>query len=359
MLVARHTHPLEPSVVLREDRHPYVHGGGFGIATEVLAHSSLAEVLLELEPRRFKQCDHILDREERVLNAASARKITLVMENSPVVAALAQVKFGPIPLEWDLWLDPEKPESLEKAAIEHGSPFATVFGKLPFTRAIFLKSAPSVFQWVSTYNQAMGRFNSEHKIPPLCLDIKSPWSTANDINLFIQNLKQTLQIDVRYVGSFSNRQIAEINGPEKILFCHAVWDLKKNIKSGHFPKALMLNGADLEERSNLDALRNIADTHQLKIGIYVQEPEAGTSAVQRLIDMVNREPELFSLGFALGNGGDGRAPRMIKGSGAGVQQILLTNDTTLRNMRRVIILIGLLVLGLLVYRFLKIPKKIS
>lgn len=362
MKIDRHIHPLEPSVMLREDLHPYTHGGGFGIATEILADSSLADVLRTLEPRRFEQCNHILNQHKRVLNAISAKKITLVMENSPVVAALAQVKFGPISLEWDLWLDPEEPQSQEKAIIEHGSVFATLFGKLPSTRSYFLKSAPSVSCWIKTYNQAILYFSALSKrhieqMPPICLDIKSPWSTAIDINLFIQTLKQTFQIDVRYVGSFSYRQITAVIVPKKILFCHAVWDLKKKVESGNFPKSLMINGADLEMPSNLEALRKIAKEHQLEIGIYVQEPEAGTDAIQRLIEMVNAEPLLFNLGFALGNSRDGRAPRMIKGSGAGVQKLLLTNSALFK-MKRVIVQIGLLALSLLVIRWLNTPEKL-
>jgi len=335
MKIDRHIHPLAPSAMLPKDLHPYVHGAGFGIATEILADATLADLLRTLEPRRFEVCDQILNQENRVLNANSAKKITLAMENSPVVAALAQVKCGQVPLEWDIWLDPEEPWSLNKARIEHGSVFATLLGKFSFLRNYFLKSAPSVSSWVETYSQARRSFSHIEKLPPLCLDIKSAWSTARDIDLFVQNLKETLQIDVCYVGSFSYRQIAEIKGAEKILFCHAVWDLKKNVESGHFPKSIMLNGADLEEETNLDELRKIAKEHQLKIGVYVQEPEAGTAAVQRLIEMVNKEPELFSLGFALGNSRDGRAARMIEGSGAGVQKTVLTNGVVTK-MKRVI-----------------------
>jgi len=335
MRLDRHTHPLELPLNLLKGYHPYTHGGGFGIATEVFADSSLADVLQTLEPNRFEMCNHILDQHKRVLNAASARKITLAMENSPVIAALAQMKFGPIPLELDLWLDPQEPKSLEKAIVEHGSVAAMVFGRFSCMRSFFLKGAPSVSLWVDIYREALCRFSALdgdtiEKIPPLCLDIKSPWSTACDINLFVESLKNDWHIDVCYVGSFSYRQIAEVSGPEKILFCHAVWDLKENVRSGYFPQALMLNGADLEEEANLDTLREIAAEHQLKIGIYVQEPEAETAAIQRLINMVNADPVLFKLGFALGNSCDGKASRMIKGSGAGAQKLLLTNSILIK-----------------------------
>lgn len=356
MRLEHHIHPFESSVILQESLHPYIHGGGIGIATEILADPSLSDVLESLEPHRFRECDRILNKHNRVLNASSAKKISLAMENSPVLAALAQVKLGKTPVEWDIWLDPKDPQSSKRAIIEHGSIFATVLGIFPCTRSYFLKTAPSVAERVSIYKQAIVRFNalSNHKvekIPALCLDIKSPWSTSDDINRFIQNLKQTFQIDVCYVGSFTYKQIAQITGPKSILFCHAVWDLQKKVESGQFSRTFMLNGADLEEQ-NLQVLRKIAKEHQLEIGIYVQEPDAETKAIQRLIKLVNSEPELFKFGFALGNSRDGRAPRMIKGTGAGVQKILLTNSPFLK-MKRIIKQIGLFVRSYMPFHYLR------
>ncbi|MDP1608072.1 MAG: hypothetical protein Q8L98_02015 [Chlamydiales bacterium] len=345
MRLDRHIQP-ESSVMLL-DRHPYLHGGGFGIATEILADLSLADVFETLEPRRFIQCDRILNRHKRVLNATCAKEITLSMENSPVIAALAQIKLGVTSLEWDLWLDPKKPQSLKRAVVEHGSVFATLLGQFSFMRSYFLKSAPSVTEWLRIYKEAIFRFNALsnrkiEKMPSVCLDIKSIWSTADDINRFIRALKETFQINVCYVGSFSYQQIAQVTESKTILFCHAVWDLQQKVESGCFSKTLMLNGADLEERSHLEILREIVNKHELEIGIYVQEPEAGTEAVQRLIQMVNSEPKLFKLGFALGNSRDGRSSKMIKGSGAGVQKILLTNGI-LSKMQRMISQISLFV----------------
>jgi hypothetical protein len=246
-----------------------------------------------------------------------------------------------------VWLDPKEPQSPERAVVEHGSVFATLLAKFPFVRSYFLKSAPSATEWVRTYQAAISRFNALsnrkiEEIPSLCLDIKSGWSTADDINCFVRALKQTFQINVSYVGSFSYRQIAQVTDSKTILFCHAVWDLQKKVESGDFPKMLMINGADLEENSHLEMLRKIVNEYQLEVGVYVQEPEAGTEAVQRLIQMVNSEQELFKLGFALGNSRDGRSARMIKGSGAGVQKILLTNSI-LPKMQRVITQISLFV----------------
>jgi hypothetical protein len=354
MRLEHHLHPLESPVMLQIASHPYVHGGGIGIATEILADPFLAKVLEILEPDRFQECDRILDKHHRVLNAASARDIALAMENSPVLAALAQFKLGVIPLEWDLWLNPQEPQSLDKAFIGHGSLFPMLFRKFPFASLYFLKSAPSVVDWVNIYREASVRFNAlcQHnieKIPSICLDIKSSWSTADDINSFIQSLKKTFQIDVGYVGSFSYRQIAQINGPKPILFCHGVWDLKQKVESGYFLKTLMLNGADLEEEANLETLRKIAREKQLEIGIYIQEAEAETNTIQRLINLINSEQKLFKLGFALGNSRDGKASRMIKGSGAGRQKLLLTSSILIK-MQRVIMQIGLFVRSFLPLR---------
>ncbi len=344
ILNSRHVDPLAPLVNLREDLHPYLHGSGFGMGTEVLADPSSAEVLKKIEPNRFMECNGILDKYERVLNGSCAKQITLCMENSCVVAALAQLRIGLIPLELDVWIDKKEPGSLEKAVIGHGSVFAILFGKLPFMRNFFLKTAPSVTKWINGYKTAASCFNalSNRKIegmPSVCLDVKSVWSTANDIDCFVRALKRKFQINVRFVGSFSHRQIAQVTESETILFFHGLWDLQRSVELGCFPKMLMLNGADLEEGARLEILREIVDKYQVEIGIYVQESEADTKTVQCLIEMVNSEPELFKLGFALGNGRDGRSARMIKGSGAGAQQILLTNSI-LPKMYRMITRIG-------------------
>jgi len=333
-----HINPTIDPVILKKDLQPYVHGGGYGIATEILANPYFADVLKALEPSLYQSCDTILNKHRRVLNASSAKSITLAMENSPVVAALARFKLGLVPLEWDIWLDPDDPSSVNKAVILHGSVFAFVFGKFSSTRNYFLKSAPSVTRWVEVYNEAICKFNHLSKdniqgIPSICLDIKSPWSTAKDVNLFVQALNVNLNINVSYVGSFSFRQIEEVSGPKRILFTHALWDLKKKVASGSFPRSLMLNGADLQEDSDLGALLQIQKKCDVEFGLYIQEPEAGTDAVQRLIKLVNDNPKLFSLGFALGNRRDGRSARMIKGSGAGVQKPLLTR--TLLKIKRI------------------------
>ena len=220
----RHINPLETPLkdpdALKKNLHPYTHGGGFGIATEILADPFAATLLHELEPRRFKVCNEILENHDRKLNAASAKKIVLAMENSPVVAALAQIKFGPIPLEWDLWLDSKNPQSPEQAIVEHGSMRATLFSKFPFMRC-FSKASSSVSDWIDIYKKALERLKKNHEIEkisiekiPICLDIKSSWSTAHDINLFIQNIKKEFQINVRYVGSFSYQHLDKIENPD-------------------------------------------------------------------------------------------------------------------------------------------------
>lgn len=144
---------------LDKDLHPYTHGGGFGIATEIIVNQDLAVVLKKLEPYRFEKCNKILDKHKRVLNAACAREITLLMENSPVIAALAQKKIGRIPIEWDIWLDPKEPQSLKKSLIEHGSITATLFGVYPFLRKYLLKDALSAEAWLDIYKKADLSFN--------------------------------------------------------------------------------------------------------------------------------------------------------------------------------------------------------
>ncbi len=334
-----HIDPTQKSfVVLDQSRHPYIHGGGFGIATEILADIELSSLLKTLEPQRFRKCDRILDTHQRVLNAACSEEITLCMENSAVIAAIAQFKLGITPIEWDVWLDPNEPQSVEKAVVEHGSVFAILLGKVPSMRSYFLKSAPSVTEWVDTYHKAIVSCNCLSKVdgrkievmPSICLDIKSVWSTAEDIDCFVRALKDRFQINVSFVGSFSYQQIAQVKESQIILFCHAVWDLKKSVQSGHFSKRLMLNGADLKKKSHLEELIKMIDNHELQVGIYVQEPQADTAAVQSLIRMVNSDPTRFKIGFALGNGRNGLSAKMIKGSGAGVQKILLTDSVLIR-----------------------------
>lgn len=317
----------QDNVELPSNLHPYAHGAGFGIATEILGDPYLAAELEKSELQRYEECEQILAQHKWILNAASAKKITLCLENSPVLAAAARFKLGMHTLEWDIWLDQENPESLDKAVIKHGSILATLFGKYAFMRNYFVKSAPSVTEWVRIYKKtARELYSADVEIPPICLDIKSDWSTAQQIDSFIQALRREHNIEVRFVGSFLERQIAQVSEAPTILFCHAVRDLQQKVNSGGSVQTVMLNGADLEDPRNLATLRVIAKAKNLKIGIYVQEPEADTKAIQNLIHMVNNESELFSLGFALGNSRDGRAPYMIRGSGAGVQKLLMTNS---------------------------------
>lgn len=427
---SHHIHPLEPSIALRV--HPYAHGGGFGKATEIIASAFWGAMLQAFEPDRFAQCDSLLSH-KRVLNALTARKITLALENSAVVAAFTRMTQGPMTLEWDLWLDRNEPDSLEKAKIEHGNVFVTLF---PCTSQFFLRKAHTVITWLTAYLNSLDACGIHDKNLSVCLDIKSPWSIARDINNFVRNLQDRFPIIVRYVGSFSYKQISTIEGPEKILFCHGVWDLKikmqdfqKKVESGEisqeeYPTRIMLNGADLLHQSNLSTLRaiakqlqssnreketiadqlcqlhesadlskcrnlltlrNIADKihpdyrdaqkrkensfsqrceqtdlldqdhlselcaivnqHDLLMGIYVQEPAAETRAVQTLTELVNNRPNLFKLGFALGNSGDGRASKMIEGSGAGVQALILTKNVRLLKKITIVAMVTLIILA--------------
>jgi hypothetical protein len=175
----------------------------------------------------------------------------------------------------------------------------------------------------------------------LILDIKSTYSTPADVAAFVAFLKGQ-GINVFGVGTFKPEQLDKIEpGVRRVRFFHGLGDLERASAGLHGGGELeegdevMFNGGSLlsggpeylvagEHEYEVDQgayLRLVAIQRRLKlnIGLYVQENAASRTAVQALTVLVNRNPTVFSRGFAYGNV-SGEAEEKVAGSGMGAQR---------------------------------------
>lgn len=346
-------------VALGAGKHTYAHGGGFGFAIEMLADPKWADVLGTQEPELYNKCRDLLKENKGVLDEETAAKVILLMENSPVLSAYARAALGDgFTPELDVWIDYEKPENAQAAKVVHGNLFVNLLLKISLIGPWILNhsflvtdiaNAPSLEEWYRKYRTAlsqMGGGTDTHKIAGICLDIKSPWSTAADVFVFATHVEALLDTKVKFVGSFDKLKLSALRGSiTAVEFFHGIWDLEAASENGIF-QCVMFNGADLLVRSgekekafvinekSLARLRSIHDSFpESKIGIYVQETDLGSRACCLLNGLVEKEPDLFELGFALGGATDSRLPRMLKGRGAGIQQIMLSDGFYLKALR--------------------------
>ena len=94
-------------VELSDRSHPYSHGSGCGFAIEMIHDKIWMQILKQKEPELFYSSSKILTDNHNVLNYETAKKIILLMENSPVIAAYARTKIDSsfIP-ELNVWISP-------------------------------------------------------------------------------------------------------------------------------------------------------------------------------------------------------------------------------------------------------------
>lgn len=340
----RHINPLPSGQpVLGQDKHVYVHGGGFGLGTEVIADPIWARILQEVEPETYRNCDAVLNGSKRILDARAAGKIIFLLENSPVASAYARLKIGShFTPELDIWIDPATPR-VDRAKVTHGSVFAVYLSHLPATeQTIFhrlLQQSHRVSEWFTKYSLALTKaleakrvHLGDLQIRQVCIDVKSPWTTPRDVRNFITEFQQITQVNVKYVGSFNINQISDLpTGSGGILFFHGLWDLEQALKQHKIlPERVMFNGADLlnpgpvVNHTALNKLERLVTQNSLHVGIYIQETDAAEEAVQLLIREVQTKPDLFKGGFVLGGRSDGKTPNMLKGYGQGPQKPVLS-----------------------------------
>ena len=326
----------------------YAHGAYMGLAKSLLTDVQAAAVLTRLMPRLSGQA-------VALLAAGNLSAMMLLLENSPVLAAYGAARRGqPLPMEWDIWLDPECPEDMDKARIIHGNGAATLLSALQPTQSAQALLTQSVHgsnaheglspnAWLQLYNEAAKAFGVAKRRPcALYLDIKSGWSTAEQVQVFVDALRRQ-GLEVRGVGSFTARQLQGVRVSHPLLYVHGPSGVALALRTGALASSggrSLLNGGALLQHTAagwqvapapLLALRGLQAAGKLQLGIYVQENLVCPEALAALTDLLNREPALFSLGFAYGNVPGVAEASLRDGAGLGWQRVGMASDA-MRNM---------------------------
>jgi hypothetical protein len=168
----------------------------------------------------------------------------------------------------------------------------------------------------------------------LILDVKSTYSSSADINLFIDTLRGK-GVDVFGVGTFRHEQLAGLEkGVRPVKFFHGIQGVENAADQKALQKGdhLMFNAGSLLDKSGgwirdtkyginqaaFQQLSTLVTTYDLNVGLYVQEGDVDEKAVEVIVKMVNKFPDLFKDGFAYGNI-QGRAETETEGTGMGAQ----------------------------------------
>ena len=186
----------------------------------------------------------------------------------------------------------------------------------------------------------------------LYLDIKSAYSKAFDLQCFVTALKG-IGIHVKAVCSFQKAQLAMGSLCNTVHFFHGLNGLENACDNGLVPAGqfVLLNGASfllelkpatvsaLSDKQRHDLLAG-STSHPLDPfalrkyitlceqggivgGIYVQEPDCASSAVDALCRLVDTHQRYFPLGFAYGHlSGVGLSALDLSGRGFASQQIV-------------------------------------
>ena len=287
-----------------------------------------------------------------------------------------------LPLEWDVWLppDPARLTDLGAVKIAHGNLGTTIgqgiAGDDPVGYARDdVKKAASGGQWMEIFGKAIAMHRggagkdgvgsadpakrsqqlkqlassttgasavaiAKEFLGPnggLILDVKSTYSTAAHVATFVTFLRSQ-GINVFGVGTFRPEQLDALDpATRKVKFFHGINDLER--KSGELKKGddVMFNAGSLlrESRAYVVAGKKsyeidqgayqrvvaVQKAHALNVGLYVQESAVSPDAVQRITELVNRNPGVFTRGFAYGNI-SGEAEEKSEGTGLGAQKLL-------------------------------------
>lgn len=340
------------------------------------------------------------DEWDRISKIEDPRECMLALENNPVLSAYGECqstehagqkkaeadpkKAGVVPSEWDVWLDKEDPGNLSKVKIAHGNLGTTIMQSAPgmkdttvgYNRAD-VKTAKNSAQWMEIFGKAIAMYRGGAADPAaaekqpdgrheamqaalaattaeaamgiaidflrkengggLILDVKSTYSTAADINTFIDVLKGR-GVNVIGVGTFRHTQLDGIEeGVRQVKFFHAITGLANAGASGGLKHGdhVMFNAGSLVTKNSagwfgrgeqsytvneaaLQILSDLVAQFGLHVGLYVQEGDVDEKAVDTIMKLVNKFPHLFKDGFAYGNV-SGKAETETEGTGMGSQ----------------------------------------
>ena len=368
----------------------YAHGAFMGAAGAFMNDSQWNQIFAAVWPEEHA----------RVSKIEEIRDLMLALENNPVLSAYGECqsmqhagqkkgeadvkKAGVVPSEWDVWLDKEDPGNLSKVKIAHGNLGTTVMQSAPGMKDTTVgynrkdvKESKNSAQWLEIFGKAIAMYrggaaepeaaekqpqgqsdkmaaalaatNAEEAISiaidfmrkenggGLILDVKSTYSTSDDINTFIDVLKAR-GVNVIGVGTFRHTQLDGIEeGVRQVKFFHAITGLANAGASGGLKSGdhVMFNAGSLVTKSSagwfgrgeqsytvneaaLQTLSDLVAKFNLHVGLYVQEGDVDEKAVDTIMKLVNKFPHLFKDGFAYGNV-SGRAETETEGTGMGSQ----------------------------------------
>lgn len=369
--------PTSTGPVSEVANQTYAHGGFMGAAGAFMQDPKWTAIFRTLMPDAYARAAKIAEPEKLQLelenNPVLAAYGSVRHLREVAAAGEPDAAHRALPLEWDVWLppDPTQVTNLANVKIAHGNLGTTVAqgvgGDDPVGYARDdVKRSPHAGEWMDLFGQAVALYRGESGdakrrdeqlkqlqagtsgaeatqiakefIGPdggLILDVKSTYSTPADIAAFVKALRGQ-GINVFGVGTFKPEQLAALgDDTRKVTFFHGINDMES--KAGELkPGAdVMFNGGSLlsEGREYVVAGGATYEIDQaayqrlvalqrklaLNIGLYVQESAVAPDAVQRITELVNRNPSVFTRGFAYGNV-SGSAEEQTEGTGMGAQK---------------------------------------
>ena len=361
------------------DAQLYAHGGYMGAASAFCADTEWAGIYMALMAKDAKNLAS-----EVPETASHEGEAMSLLENNPILAAYGQiasqdaqregeVEARDIPLEWDVWLDPQDPTDPDAAYITHGDTGDTA--SIGFFEGVdempkdITSTGMTVTRWLRLYGAALFLHEHRDQLQPwdmesvkdepllkqavdglagvtgaggVVLDIKSTWSTADQVAAFVAML-ESMEIAVKGVGSFRAGQLADLDQGMAIRFFHGLDHLEAHRDTLAPGDQCLINLASLLmatadggyriDDGDIARLADLIAATGILVGGYAQESDLSAAAHSTLVDLVTGEHTgLFPLGYSYGNI-DGQVSTSPTGSGYGSQESLdndsdLSRDTT-------------------------------
>ena len=260
-------------------------------------------------------------------------------------------------MEWDVWIDPKDAANLDSARIAHGQPRDIWASRgLEHIPGDVTKGSVSPGEWVTRFRTCLikaGRLAANAMADPqdaevsprasylkdvgVFLDVKSGWSTPEEIETFMEAITKQTGAKILGVGSFHPDQLEGLDGPEgvdAITFFHGpkdfinAWDFEEAAEEHtkiKRPIAMMnLAGCvtDLGEVEDelVSEVGRVAKENGIAVGGYFQEKDVSPEVEQALHQLVRDHQNVFSYGIA--DGTLPETPGLMDGQGWGGQDSL-------------------------------------
>jgi len=355
-----------------DDAQYYAHGGFMGMADELLADPIWAAYLKSYTPEDYLAIVRIIHESSGHSGAKEligweyelSGSLMTELENNPVIAAYGQwmtwqeqassgEDLQAVTVEMDVWLDPEHPDDLSLARVEHGDTITTVAeNTIGWTDPLGeIADGLTVDEWTQIYSELLSispdaayatssddlSTESIQDIENIAaessdtisvfLDIKSADSDSTDVQEFVDALEDA-NLDVEGVGSFREEQLQGIE--DSVLFYHKLDDVSADQDSLADGDQVMFNLGSLVDYSSgtwqyddkaIKDLYDLASSTDpdLVLGGYVQESDLSPEAYELIAGLVV-DTDWLELGFAYGSV-DGTVSTGTSGSGQGAQAV--------------------------------------